>query len=133
MDGKFIPMTCVSWKDVQAYIFWLNLKTSKQYRQAIEAEWEYAAPAGNNHEFYFGNSKQKLFQYENSYEKYPLRILAGIGIGIGKNNPLNVLMLAAQNSKKQFLADLTNVQGIANEIELAEKHQIEHINRNQKK
>ncbi len=93
-------MTCVSWKDVQAYISRLNLKTGKQYRLATEAEWEYAAPAGNNHEFYFGNSKQKLFQYENSYEKYPFRILAGIGIG--KNNPLNVLMLAAQNNKNNF-------------------------------
>lgn len=37
------PVVCVSWRDTQAYIDWLNGKTGKQYRLPSEAEWEYIA------------------------------------------------------------------------------------------
>lgn len=37
------PVVCVSWRDTQAYIKWLNGKTGKQYRLPSEAEWEYVA------------------------------------------------------------------------------------------
>ena len=37
------PVVCVSWKDAQAYIDWLNRKTGHNYRLLSEAEWEYIA------------------------------------------------------------------------------------------
>ena len=37
------PVVCVSWRDTQAYIRWLNDKTGRQYRLPSEAEWEYVA------------------------------------------------------------------------------------------
>ena len=51
------PVIEVSWEDMtEQFIPWLNKTTGKQYRLPSEAEWEYAARAGSETKYSWGNS-----------------------------------------------------------------------------
>jgi formylglycine-generating enzyme required for sulfatase activity len=50
------PVIHVSWGDAVAYAQWLSAKTGKVYRLPTEAEWEYAARAGGESVYWWGDS-----------------------------------------------------------------------------
>ncbi len=58
------PVVCVSWRDAQRYVAWLNHKVGRAlYRLPSESEWEYAARAGRQMRFWWGNDANAAFDY----------------------------------------------------------------------
>jgi len=50
-----MPVINVSWRDAETYVGWLSRLTGKEYRLLTEAEWEYAARAGTDTRYSWGD------------------------------------------------------------------------------
>ena len=62
------PVACVSWLDARAYVAWLSELTGQVYRLPSEAEWEYAARAGSDADFYWGDDESIACRWANVYD-----------------------------------------------------------------
>ncbi len=61
--GRTLPVENISWTGAQQFVEKLSLKTGKSYRLPSEAEWEYAARAGSQNTFPFGENLNDLAIY----------------------------------------------------------------------
>ena len=53
--GEDMPVVNVSWDEAAAYSAWLSEQTGYRYRLPSETEWEYAARAGSDAEYPYGD------------------------------------------------------------------------------
>jgi formylglycine-generating enzyme required for sulfatase activity len=63
------PAVCVSWEDAKAYADWLSKITGKAYDLLSEAQWEYAARAGNTGRYPFGHTEADLCAFGNGADR----------------------------------------------------------------
>ena len=69
VQGDDHPAVCVSWDDATAYARWLSKRTGAEYRLPTEAEWEYAARAGSQESYSFGDDESLLCQFGNGADR----------------------------------------------------------------
>ena len=59
------PIANVSHQQATKYADWLSIQTGERYRLPTEAEWEYAARAGSQSPYFFGDQPKQLCDYAN--------------------------------------------------------------------
>ena len=64
------PVVYISWDQAAGYAKWVSKKTGKNYRLLTEAEWEYAARAGEESRYRFwGIAPDRICGFANVYDK----------------------------------------------------------------
>ncbi len=71
------PVINVSWDEAKAYVAWLARVTGQPYRLLTEAEWEYAARAGTQTAYSFGNDATDICRYANLADQAYARSFTG--------------------------------------------------------
>jgi formylglycine-generating enzyme required for sulfatase activity len=60
---RLMTLCPMSWEEAKGYVTWLKQMTGKDYRLLSEAEWEYAARAGNPGRWSFGDDETQFGDY----------------------------------------------------------------------
>ena len=97
-----MPMTHMTWFQAQAYVEWLS--THKKVCQLLtEAEWEYAARAGSESEYFFGADKLNLGIYAWHQGNSNQEVHA-----VGQKKPNNFGLFDMYGNVAEWTADIWN-------------------------
>ncbi|MDO6967115.1 formylglycine-generating enzyme family protein [Rhizobium alvei] len=70
LNGDDQPVVNVSWTEAAEFLDWLSSEDGHyQYRMPTEAEWEFAARAGSQGIYWWGNDHCLLREHANVYDK----------------------------------------------------------------
>jgi formylglycine-generating enzyme required for sulfatase activity len=103
------PVINVTWDEAVAYTKWLSAETGRNYRLPSEAEWEYAARAGKNTKFWWGNEYQQGVDHcDRDLANCPNGTDLGTPIQVGsfKANPFGLFDVTSNVS--EWVADCAN-------------------------
>jgi len=65
----YLPVHALAWPEIQIYLTWLSEKTGETYRLPTEAEWEYAALAGETLNYTNTNNARDACASANIYDR----------------------------------------------------------------
>jgi len=71
------PVVCITWGDARDYASWLSSRSGKHYRLLTEAEWEYAARAGTQTAYYWGDTPDHRYANYGPDEGYGKGVAKG--------------------------------------------------------
>ncbi len=72
-QGEDHPVLLVSWNDAEAFLDWLSEKEGRAYSLPTEAQWEYAARAGTQTDYFTGDDPASLCEAANIADAALLR------------------------------------------------------------
>jgi len=64
-DGPRHPVVRISWEDAMAFCQWMSTLTGMKVTLPTEGQWEWAARAGSDKEFFFGDGGSDFSKYAN--------------------------------------------------------------------
>ncbi|MGI9333222.1 MAG: bifunctional serine/threonine-protein kinase/formylglycine-generating enzyme family protein, partial [Gammaproteobacteria bacterium] len=83
------PVISVSWNDATAYARWLSKQTGERYRLPSESEWEYAARAGSETGYWWGDEPGEGRAHCNGCES-GFETTKTVPVGSFEPNPLGL-------------------------------------------
>jgi formylglycine-generating enzyme required for sulfatase activity len=74
------PVTCVNWRDANAYAQWISKRVGADYRLLTEAEWEYMArgrtsSSGIYTKYFYGDNDGDMYRYGNGIDQATLTLI----------------------------------------------------------